>query len=61
MNDFKLNVWFICDAYESGIGHGIKDDKLPNPYSEHSYEHQAYKLGYRKGLEIKESEEKAKA
>ena len=25
-------IYMICNAYESGVGHGFQDDKLPNPY-----------------------------
>ena len=27
-------VMMICNAYESGYGHGYKNDGLPNPHRE---------------------------
>lgn len=42
-------VFIICNAYESGYGHGLERDELPNPYSEGSEEHEAYAIGYNAG------------
>jgi hypothetical protein len=44
----------ICDAYESGMGHGLKQDGHQSPYS-NAAETKAYNLGYKLG------EERAKA
>lgn len=35
----------ICDAYESGIGHGVKNDNLPAPYGDTEL-NEAYMIGY---------------
>lgn len=43
------DVFAICDAYESGIGHGLKRDGLANPYKLGSHEHRAYDIGYEEG------------
>lgn len=45
-------VYMICNAYESGYGHGLdgKDD-YPNPYSEGTEEHEAYAIGRREGAQ----------
>lgn len=44
-------VFMICVAYESGFGHGRDHDNLPNPYSEGTEEHEAYKVGYDEGYD----------
>lgn len=44
-------VFMICVAYESGFGHGRDQDNLPNPYSEGTEEHEAYKVGYDEGYD----------
>jgi hypothetical protein len=44
-------VFMICVAYESGFGHGKDQDNLPNPYSEGTEEHEAYKVGYDEGYD----------
>jgi len=49
--DRQFLVFKICDAYESGYGHGQKDDKLPNPYRVDSDEFYAYNIGYELGRE----------
>jgi hypothetical protein len=46
-------VFMICDAYESGYGHGLANDgldlsKTPHGNPEHG---EAYQLGYEKGQE----------
>lgn len=42
-------IFIICNAYESGYGHGTQLDGLPNPYTEGSEEHEAYSIGYESG------------
>lgn len=44
-------VYAICLAYESGFGHGLKNDGLRNPYLDGSAEHEAYDVGRLKGIE----------
>lgn len=39
----------ICNAYESGVGHGLKKDGLGSPYSPGDNEDAAYKFGYEFG------------
>jgi hypothetical protein len=41
----------ICNAYESGYGHGYKNDGLPNPHREGTTEREAYDIGYAAGYE----------
>ena len=43
-------VYMICNAYESGYGHGLdgKDDYC-NPYREGTDEHEAYAIGRTEG------------
>jgi hypothetical protein len=43
----------ICNAYESGVGHGFQHDRLPNPFREGTDECEAYDIGYGEGLEQK--------
>lgn len=46
-------IFEICDAYESGIGHGVKKDGLDRsktPFSDPELG-EAYQIGYGKGLE----------
>lgn len=38
----------VCDAYESGIGHGMKNDGLPAPYNDVELI-EAYQIGYKMG------------
>jgi len=45
-------VYIICNAYESGVGHGLQGDNLPNPYDPLSDEYEAYDIGYKEGLEM---------
>lgn len=45
------DIFKICDAYESGMGHGLEVDNLPNPYSIESDEYKAYEYGYNLGKE----------
>ena len=47
------DVFRICDAYESGLGHGLKCDGTANPYA-HAAEREAYDIGYRQGQEHRE-------
>lgn len=42
-------VFRTCVAYESGVGHGLAKDKLPNPYMPGTDEHTAYASGYEFG------------
>ena len=44
-------VFVICNAYESGYGHGMQADKLLNPYSLGSNEYEAYSIGYSEGFD----------
>lgn len=44
-------VFMICDAYESGMGHGLERDGLINPYDKLSKLHEAYQIGYDLGVE----------
>lgn len=44
------NVFMICNAYESGYGHGWEQDKLCNPFSPGTDEHEAYSIGYHEGF-----------
>ena len=46
-------IFMICNAYESGVGHGMKNDGLENPYIPGSDEHEAYDIGYQEGVETK--------
>lgn len=50
--DKVSRVFMICNAYESGVGHGRKKDGLPNPYPNKSEEHEAYEIGYKCGAGI---------
>jgi hypothetical protein len=43
-------VFRICDAYESGFGHGLAGDGAENPYPAPD-EFDAYNLGYAAGQE----------
>lgn len=45
----RFDVFRICDAYESGIGHGLKRDGLCNPYPPESDDFRAYDIGYEEG------------
>lgn len=54
-------VFSICDAYESGVGHGHNRDKLPNPWKEGSEEWEAYKIGYDLGEERANAKERCEA
>lgn len=40
-----FDVLVITTAYESGFGHGLAGDDLPNPYSEGEDAHAAYSMG----------------
>lgn len=44
-------VYMVCDAYESGIGHGLKKDgKSGDYYGENAVCNEAYKVGYNFGV-----------
>lgn len=45
-------VFMICNAYESGVGHGLQDDKLCNPFPKDTDEHEAYDIGVEEGFDI---------
>ena len=49
-------VYMICNAYESGYGHGLdgKDDYC-NPYKEGTEEYEAYAIGRDQGAERRAS------
>ena len=40
------NVLLICMAYEQGLGHGLKQRSLKNPYNEGTDEYDAWQYGY---------------
>jgi len=42
-------VFQICNAYESGFGHGLKKDGLNGEYSSDAEWNEAYKIGYEGG------------
>lgn len=42
-------VFIICNAYESGIGHGLQRDQAANPYTPGTAEYEAYDIGYEQG------------
>lgn len=46
-----MRVYVICNAYESGFGHGVEYDEYPNPHSEGTDEHEAYDIGCKAGKE----------
>lgn len=50
-----VDVFVICDAYESGIGHGLQNDglKMGRSYFASKECADAYELGYEKGLEAR--------
>jgi hypothetical protein len=53
MNDteHKHQIFALCVAYESGFGHGAKEDGLQNPYEKNSDAHHAWNFGHEKGYE----------
>lgn len=52
-------VYMICNAYESGYGHGLDGkDTYCNPYKEGTEEHEAYSIGRREGAQRLESNKK---
>lgn len=59
MNDEQAknptDVFVICDAYESGFGHGLQNDglKMGRSYFASKECADAYELGYEKGLEAR--------
>ena len=46
-------VYMICNAYESGYGHGHNMDGLVNPYKKDSELYEAYNIGVAAGTEAK--------
>ena len=58
---FNFRVWFICDAYESGIGKGLKGNEVTvhlNPYATDTETNKdayyAYNHGYQEGVKRRE-------
>jgi hypothetical protein len=43
-------IYMICNAYESGVGHGQKDDGLPASYGDDDL-NEAYHIGYEFGFD----------
>ena len=43
------DVYIICMAYESGVGHGFQNDNLINPYKEGTDPYEAYEYGVAEG------------
>jgi len=43
-------VFQICNAYESGFGHGLQDDGLNEDYYTDDELNEAYKIGYNAGV-----------
>ena len=57
----ECDVFFICDAYESGFGHGAKNDGLNDGSIFADKRHgEAYELGYAEGLKRSKREQPAK-
>jgi hypothetical protein len=44
-----LKVYQICNAYESGYGHGYNNDGKDGDYYSDSELNEAYKIGYNNG------------
>jgi len=44
-----MEVFEICNAYESGFGHGVEGDGLKGGYYSDQELNEAYKLGYIEG------------
>lgn len=42
-------VFELCNAYESGIGHGLQKDDAVNPYPPRTQNAEAYQIGYEEG------------
>jgi hypothetical protein len=42
-------VFIVCNAYESGVGHGLQRDGAVNPYTPLTNEWEAYAIGYDEG------------
>lgn len=60
MNDDRaFDVFTICNAYESGVGHG--GDNLPNPYPEGTDHYVAYDEGKKHGALMLERKKREKA
>ena len=49
-------VYMICNAYESGVGHGYQADDVENPYPITSNEFEAFDIGYNEGVDQKNEE-----
>lgn len=48
-------VFKICDAYESGIGHGLKKDAHSKGHYDSDQLNEAYEIGYKIGQERAEA------
>jgi len=44
-------IYMICNAYESGFGHGVNNDGLTGDYYADPEHNEAYKIGYDAGVE----------
>ena len=49
-------IYMICNSYESGYGHGLKNDGLDLSKTPHADQEQgeAYQIGYEAGQEARE-------
>lgn len=54
-------VYMICNAYESGIGHGLQRDGVCNPKNPGSKEYEAWKIGYAEGIDRSKQDVSANA
>jgi hypothetical protein len=54
-------VFEICNAYESGFGHGYQLDNLINPFKKDSKLYEAYDIGYKEGEERRKDDLKNKS
>ena len=50
-------IFDICMAYESGIGHGLKDDHYREQFINGSNEWIAYRYGYGHGKDLRKNNE----
>ena len=49
MEESVSRVFEICNAYESGYGHGVKNDGLNGEYFSDQELNEAYNIGYKAG------------
>jgi len=59
MGKVITDVFMVCNAYESGVGQGMKRSGYKNPYQPGSDEHEAWKIGYDFGVERSEPDKSA--